>query len=104
MRAWEAGILPTSAPAVRTFGSMKQLTRLLGCGLRGAGLLDLLPVPVRFEALDALDADQPLATLADPDQAHSLGVTSLDGDLVHRGAHQCAGGADQHDLLARQHL
>ena len=57
----------------------------------------------RVQALDALDADQALA-LPETDQAHALGVAPLHRDLVHRGAHQRAARADQHDFLARHDL
>src|SRR5256886_15621694 len=56
-----------------------------------------------IQALDALDADQPLSLL-EPDEPYPLGVASLHGDLIHRGAHQRTAGADEHDLLPRHHL
>src|SRR5215472_19105171 len=60
-----------------------------------------LAVPI--EALDALDTDQALA-LTETDEPHALGVTALHRDAIHRGAHQCAGGADEHDLLSGHDL
>src|SRR5580658_1970443 len=98
----EVRILPTAPrPALRTFGSgdsnLRHGTRGVGGGIRRALTLGAL------EALDALDADQALA-VPEANEAHALGVTSEHGDLVHRGTHQRAGGADQHDLLPRQHL
>src|ERR1700730_17183569 len=53
--------------------------------------------------LHALDADQPLP-FPEPDEPYALGVASLHGDLIHRGAHQRAGRADEHDLLPGHHL
>src|SRR6185312_3223283 len=51
-----------------------------------------------LQALDALDADQAFP-FREADEAYPLRVAPEDGDLIHRRAHQRAGGADQHDLL-----
>src|SRR6185437_378407 len=55
------------------------------------------------EALDALDTGQPLA-VAEPDEAHALGITPDDGHLVDRRAHERAARADEHELLSRRDL
>src|SRR5215469_15387405 len=55
------------------------------------------------EALDALDADQPLA-FPEADEAHALSVTALNRDPIDGGPHQRAGRADEHDLLSGHDL
>src|SRR3954451_15792055 len=56
-----------------------------------------------LEVLDPLDAGETLA-FGEPDQAHTLGVTSENGDFVHGRPHQRARRADQHDLLTSHDL
>src|SRR5258708_20765729 len=108
-RTWSSTSAGSAAgPAAKLNTRTSALRRASGAGGRLAGpglravLGHVLPF-ARLEALDALDADQPLA-LIEADQAHALRVTALYGDLIHRGAHQRAGGADEHDLLPRHHL
>src|SRR6186713_2303631 len=58
---------------------------------------------VHDQALDALDAGQPLA-LVQPDEAYALRISTHDGDLRHRGAHQRASRTDEHELMLGIHL
>src|SRR5262249_30763580 len=51
---------------------------------------------------DALQTDQPIP-FVEADQAHALGIATLDRDFADRRAHQRAAGADQHDLVLRVH-
>src|SRR6185312_2527248 len=56
-----------------------------------------------LQALDALDSNEPLA-LGEADEANALGVASQHGNFVHRRAHECARGADEHDFAAGHDL
>src|SRR5581483_7047587 len=68
-------------------------------GLAGAAVFDRLAL----HALDPLDADEAL-TLGETDEPVFLCVSGEHRDLIHRGAYQRPGRADEHDLLAGQHL
>src|SRR6185312_4899630 len=83
---------------VITFGYMS----LTGGGLVALCRAALLGAVV-LQALDALDADQALA-FGQADEPDALRIAAELRDTVHRRAHQGAGRADQHDLLAGQHL
>src|SRR5215469_14755942 len=83
----------TGAGRLALCGRRSGIRRLAGDGV----------VLLSVEALDALDADQPLA-FPEADEAHALGVAALHRDPIDGGAHQGAGGADQHDLLSRHDL
>src|SRR6185437_7579203 len=89
------------------YQSSGRASELLGIPSAGRGLIALARSALfrRFalQALDPLDADQALA-VGETDEPYALGVAAEHRDLIHRGAHQRPGRADEHDLLARQHL
>src|ERR1700730_4196544 len=100
---WRTSTGSVAGPAAKlnTRTDLGLCGRLACAGLRtrlGEGLL-----LAGIQTLDALDADQPLP-FPEPDEPYALGVASLHGDLIHRGTHQRAGGADEHDLLPRHDL
>src|SRR3954466_8075789 len=87
-------------PGARTISGRRRVNRATGRRIPGTEIRGIRgrARDAFYQALDALDTGQPLA-LIQPDEAHALCIAADDGNLADRGAHQRAGGADEHELL-----
>ena len=80
-----------------------EVLRVVGGWIGRLRILASSTLALARQAFDALETGE-LIALFQPDQAHTLGVASHHGNILHRRAHQHAVLAHQHDLIVQAHL